>query len=166
MSRRQFCPTVSDQLRESDIMYIPLEREMTKPTGIMDCFTYELLVYQYLRSLSYKEVMKGTEDTFIITFGGEFTRYLILFNDYDPQYISRLFQGEINLLRMYIKYLPEHSTNDNGDIESLYSLPEAYYVWPFESSDFDEAQTAIDKKFADFIKNRTPPYVEYLPWRN
>ncbi len=90
-----FHPHGPDQLRQTDITYIPTESGMTYLMCIKDTFTREWQGYHYSRSCMARDAIRSVENAVLPAFNGTVPEDLVLRTDNGPQYISKEFRSAI-----------------------------------------------------------------------
>ena len=164
-SRNLFRPRGPDQLRQTDITYIPTESGMTYPMCIKDCFTKEWQGFHYSRSYMANNAIRSVENSVLMAFNGSVPEGLVLRTDNGPQYISNEFRNAMKLLGIKLEYIQKHTPEDNGDIESFHNSIKIDYIWPSEFRDFHDASIEIGKAFSDYNDCRLHSSIDYLPPR-
>ena len=164
-SRNLFRPHGPDQLRQTDITYIPTESGMTYLMCIKDTFTKEWQGYHYSRSCMARDAIRSVENAVLLAFNGTVPEGLVLRTDNGPQYISKEFRSAMILLGIKLEYIQKHTPEDNGDIESFHNSIKTDYIWPNGFRNFNDASTEIEKAFYDYNECRPHSSIDYLPPR-
>ena len=146
-TRNLFRPQGTDQLRQTDITYIPTESGMTYLMCIKDCFTKEWQGYHYSRSCMARDAIRSVENAVLMAFNGTVPEGLVLRTDNGPQYISHEFRSAMKLLGIKLEYIQKHTPEDHGNIESFHNSTKTDYIWPNEFMDFHDAPIAIGNAF-------------------
>jgi putative transposase len=164
-SRNLFRPHGPDQLRQTDITYIPTESGMTYLMCIKDTFTREWQGYHYSRSCMARDAIRSVENAVLPAFNGTVPEDLVLRTDNGPQYISNEFRSAMKLLGIKLEYIQKHTPEDNGNIESFHNSIRTDYIWPNEFRNFNDASIEIEKAFYDYNECRPHSSIDYLPPR-
>ena len=147
-TRNLFPPQGTDQLRQTDITYIPTESGMTYLMCIKDCFTKEWQGYHYSRSCMARDAIRSVENAVQMAFNGTAPEGLVLRtkNNY-TQFMSHEFMNARKLLRILLAYVQKYVLEDNVNIESFHNSIKTNYILPNEFREmFEKKEVEVSLK--------------------
>jgi transposase InsO family protein len=162
-TRNLYKPKGPDQLRQTDITYIPTKSGMTCLMCIKGIITKEWQEYHYSRSCMAGDAIRSVENAVLMAFNGSVSKGLVLRTDNGPQYISHEFRSAMKLLWIKLEYIQKHTPEDNGDIESFHNSIKTDYILPNEFRDFHDASITIGKALCDYNECCLHSLITFLP---
>ncbi len=77
--------------------------------------------------------------------------------------ISQPFRISMDPMGISLEYIQKQTPEDNGDIESFYSLIKTDYIWPNKLETFNDVKELMEFAFTDYNTVRPLSSIGYLP---
>ena len=162
--KKLFRPTGPDQLRETDLTYIPAINEgMTYLFNVKDVFSKKWTGYFYSRTCNRRDAVSSIEDSVSREFPGGTVPGIVLREDNGSQYTSGYFGKRVKAMGFVQEFIEKSTPEQNGDIKSFHCSLKTDYIWTMEIRDFEEGRKIIENAFSDYNNIRPHSSIEYLP---
>ena len=152
-----------NQVWETDITYVWC--------GAVDgwCYCFNVLDIFTRQWLSYRFDTLATNDVAIesiveaVSAARPECANLTLQCDNGSQYTSRNFRKAVSLLGIHLKFIWNHTPQQNGHIESFHNTLKREYIWPHDFANYQEAEAVIAEAFRDYNQDRLHSALRYVP---
>ena len=152
-----------NQVWEADITYVWC--------GAVDgwCYCFNVLDIFTRQWLSYRFDTLATNDVAIesiveaVSAAKPECANLTLQCDNGSQYTSRNFRKAVSLLGIHLKFIWNHTPQQNGHIEPFHNTLKREYIWPHDFANYQEAEAVIAEAFLDYNQDRLHSALRYVP---
>lgn len=146
-------PTEPDQLWEADMSYIWCGRDgWCYLFNVLDTFSRRWVAYAFDTSATKENAVQSITNA--VSSSKVDTARLTIRVDNGSQYRSRVFMESMKILGIRLEFIFANTPEQNGHIESFHKTLKKEYIWPFDFQNYQEAEIAVGKAFADYNHSR------------
>lgn len=154
-------PTRPDELWEADMSYIWCGMDgWCYLFNVIDTFTRRWVAYAFDVSATKESAIQSITNA--VSSSKVDTGRLTLRVDNGSQYRSRVFIESTKVLGIRLEFIFANTPEQNGHVESFHKTLKKEYLWPYDFQNYQEAEIAIGKAFADYNQSRIHSALGYM----